>query len=293
MKQIFKKTYQGYILYGFLLTICLLYFCFPSDAFRDYFIKAVSSTNPQVMVSIEEVRPSLLLGVILLNSRFSLKTNPKEPLFSLKKIAIRKGIWPLLTGKSKYNFNIRVRDGEVEGFFQTKENKNVNFVNTSFEFQNISIDDFSYLSNLIGLNTRGTANGKVTLEGQTDTLLRGTGNARLKITKGTVALEDPLFNLETINFEELLIKLALKDNKIELTHFKINGKELQGTLTGVIRLNHDFMNSRLDLEGTVKLLSASFFNRENGSDTDEFRQDPLELPFKVRGTIEKPEYNFS
>ncbi len=91
MKFQLKKTYQGYILYGILLTVSLLYFYFPSDTFRDYFIKAVSSANPQVMVSVENVRPSLLLGVNLFNTRVSLQTNPDMQLFSAKRITIRPG----------------------------------------------------------------------------------------------------------------------------------------------------------------------------------------------------------
>lgn len=294
MKITLKKTYQGYIFYGILLTLCLLYFGFPSDTFRDYFIKAVSRANPQVMVSIEDIRPSLTLGVILLNTRFSLQTNPHVLLFSAKRITIRPGIWSFLTGNLRYNFNCLTNDGEIEGFFQCKKNDNENILNSSFELKDILIDDFNYLSTLIGHNSRGTVNGTVTLKGQTNILLKGTGKANLKISDGTVALKKPLFDLETINFDELLVKLALKNQQIKVTHFKLKGKELQGTLSGDIRLNRNFMNSRLDLDGTIKLLTASFFKYDKGElDTNGFIQNPLELLFEISGTIEKPEYNFS
>ncbi len=291
---ILKKTYQWYTLYGILLTVCLLYFCFPSDVFRDNFIKAVCSANPQVMVSVEDVRPSLLLGVILLNTRFSLQANPDRELFSAKRITIRPGIWSLLTGKSRYNFSCRMYDGEIEGFFHFNENNNENLFDTSFKLKDIPIHDFNYLSALIGQHSTGTVNGTVTLEGQTHMLLQGTGSANLKISEGMVELKEPLFDIETINFDEVLVKLSLKKQQIKLTHFKLKGKEIQGTLSGDIRLNRNFMNSLLDLDGTIKLHTAYLFKDfKGGSDTNGFPQDPLELLFKVSGTIEKPEYNFS
>ncbi len=246
------------------------------------------------MVSVENVRPSLLLGVALLNTRISLQTNPDMQLFSAKRITIRPGIWSLLTGTSCYNFNGRIYDGEIEGFFQLKENNNENLFDTSIELKDILIDDFNYLSCLIGHNSRAKINGTVMLKGQTNMLLQSTGKASLKISAGTVALKEPLFDLETIDFDELQVKLTLKTQRIELTHFKLKGKGIQGTLSGFIRLNRDFMNSRLDLDGTVKLLTVSLFGHDNGaSNAKTFQQDPLELPFKVRGTIERPQYNFS
>jgi len=290
---IIKKTYQWYILYGILLTVCFLYICFPSDTFRDHFIKAVRSANPQIMVSVKDVRPSLLLGVVLLDTRFSLQKNPHRQLFSAESITIRPGIWSWLTGGSRYNFNCRKYEGEIEGFFQFKED-NKNLFDTSFKLTDIPLDDFHYLSTVFGHDSTGTVNGTVTLEGQPNMLLQGTGTANLKILEGTVVLKEPLFDLKTINFDEILVKLSLKKQKIELAHFKLKGKEIQGTLSGDIILSRNFWNSRLDLDGSIHLQPGSLFNYKKGEPgISEFMQDPLELLFKVSGTIEKPIYKFS
>ena len=275
------------------MTVCLLYFCFPSDTFRDYFIKTVSNVNPKVLVSVEDVRPSLALGVKILNAELSSKTNPEMQLFSAEKITIRPRIGSFFGSKSSYRFNCKGYGGNIKGNFQYDKNSLEPPLDASITLEDIYIDDLIWLSTLTGYNPKGTLNGTVTLERQTNLLTHGTGEANLKISDGSVALKEPFLDLESINFDEIQVKLALKNRNIELSHFKMRGQEIQGTLSGTIRLNGDFMKSRLELDGNIELLEALFNRNKEDSDKKAFMQGPLKLPFKITGTIEAPEFNFS
>jgi type II secretion system protein N len=293
MEKILKNTYQWYILYGILLTVCLLYFCFPSDTFRDYFIKTVSSVNPQVLVSIEDVRPSLALGVTFLNAELSPRTDPEIQFFSAERITIRPGIGSFFGSKSNYGFSCQGHGGKIKGTFQFEKNSLETPFDASITLEDIYIDDFIWLSTLTGYNPKGTLNGTITLERQSNLLTHGTGEANLRISDGSVALKEPFLDLETINFDEIQVKLALKNRSIELSHFKMRGQEIRGTLSGTIRLNRDFLKSRLELDGNIELLEAVFNRNEEDSDNKAFMQGPVKLPFKITGTIEAPEFNFS
>jgi type II secretion system protein N len=293
MEKILKNTYQWYILYGILLTACLLYFCFPSDTFRDYFIKTVSSTNPQVLVSVEDVRPSLALGVKFLNAELSPRTNPEIQLFSAESITIKPGIGSFFGGKSSYRFDCQGYGGNIKGTFQFEKNNLETPLDASITLEDIYIDDFIWLSTLTGYNPKGTLNGTITLERQSNLLIHGTGEANLKISDGSVALKEPFLDFESINFDEIQVKLALKNRNIELSHFNMRGQEIQGTLSGTIRLNRDFLKSRLELDGNIELLEAVFNRNKEDSDKNAFMQGSVKLPFKITGTIEAPEFKFS
>ena len=115
----------------------------------------------------------------------------------------------------------------------------------------------------------------------------------MKISDGSVALKEPFLDLESINFDEIQVKLALKNRNIELSHFNMRGQEIRGTLSGTIRLNRDFLKSRLELGGNIELLEAVFNRNKEDSDKKAFMQGPVKLPFKITGTIEAPEFKFS
>jgi len=293
MGKIIKKTYQGYILYGILLTVCLLYFCFPSNTFRDYFTKTVSSISPQVLVSVEDVRPSLALGVKFLNAKVSPRTNPEMQFFSAESITFSPRIGSFFGSKSSYLFNCQSYGGNIKGTFQFEKNNPETPFDASITLENIYIENLIWLSTPTEYNPKGTLSGTVTLEKQTNSLTHGTGEANLKISNGSVALKEPFLDLESINFDEIQVKLALKNRNIELSHFKMRGQEIQGTLSGTIRLNREFLKSRLELDGNIELQKAMFNRNSENSDKNVLMQGNLKLPFKITGTIEMPKFNFS
>ena len=67
---------------------------------------------------------------------------------------------------------------------------------------------------------------------------------------------------------------------------------MQGTLTGTVRLNREFVKSRLDLNGTVAF-HKTLFSRDTGPLETESPEKAFMLPFAISGTIEDPEYRFS
>ena len=292
MKKILKKTYQWYLLYGVLLTSFLLYFCFPSDALKDYFINTVGSVNPHLLVSVEDARPSLALGVTFLNARFSPKTNPDILLFKAEKITIRPNLGFIWGKGYTYSFNCQGYGGKIEGKICFKENIRAYPVDVMVNLKNIHLETSDYVAELIGHDSKGVVSGIITLKGQPNSLLNGTGKAEFTILNGRVPLREPLFNLESVDFDELQVKLVLKNRQMAISQLKLTGQEIQGKLSGTIRLNRDLVKSRLDLDGTLAF-QKTLFSRDTGSFESESAEKPLMLPFTIYGTIEDPEYRIS
>ena len=292
MKKLLKKTYPWYLLCGVLLTACLLYFCFPAEIFKNYFINKVSSINPHILVSIEDARPSFTLGVTFLNARFSPKTNPDILLFKAEKITIRPDMGSIFGERPSYSFNCHGYGGKIKGRICFTESIGTHPFDVMANLKDIHLNACEYFAGLIGRDSKGVLSGTITLEGQANSLINGTGEAALKISNGSVPLRKPLFNLESIDFDELQVKLVLKNRQMAISQLKLEGRKMQGSLTGTIRLNRAFVKSRLDLDGTVAF-HKTLFSRDTGSLETESPEKALKLPFAISGTIEDPEYRFS
>ena len=55
-----KKKWVGYVIFGILLTLVLLYYRFPSEAIQGFLQARVEKINPQLALSMEKVSPSYL-----------------------------------------------------------------------------------------------------------------------------------------------------------------------------------------------------------------------------------------
>ena len=91
-----NKKWLGYILFTILLTTGLLYYCFPSDAFRNYLQATAERINSQYLLSVEKVSPTFPPGFSLRKTQLSLKINPDAGLFVADSLVIRPEIWSFL-----------------------------------------------------------------------------------------------------------------------------------------------------------------------------------------------------
>ncbi len=103
-------------------------------------------------------------------------------------------------------------------------------------------------------------------------------------------------DVEAIEFDEILIKLALQNQRVDLNHVELKGREISGTLSGTINLKKDLLKSSLDLSGSIEPF-ADFFKSLTGTrDTMKLFQQRLKrgrLLFTIRGTISNPRMRFT
>ncbi|OPX34956.1 MAG: type II secretion system protein GspN [Desulfobacteraceae bacterium 4484_190.2] len=291
IRSIFKhKKCLGYILYGILLMIVLLYYRFPSDALEDYLQSTADEINPRYHVLVGKVRPSLPFGMKFLKARVSL--------FMAESLLIRPGLWSFLKGESKYLFDCLAYGGDIKGSVHFSDNggeASERPFTTSIELSDIRINDYEYLFTLIGRNVKGILGGIITYSGQGSLLINGTGEANLRISNGSVELLQPIFSLESVSFDDVRIKMILEKTKIKLTRVELKGREIKGTLSGTIGLKQNISNSRLALRGSIEPLEG-FFKSENGAPRImklfKRRLRKGKLSFVVRGTPADPKIRF-
>jgi type II secretion system protein N len=298
MKQMIwkKKKWFGYTLYVIVLTVALLYYRFPSDLFLDYLQTTAQRIDPGLHLSIKDVSPSFPFGLKCIQSELSPREGSDKAIFKASSLFVRPEVWSFVQGKFRYHFECLAYDGSLRGSILFMEKNFGAPFTTAIEVKDIIVGNNALLQGAIGRYLEGILSGTITYKGQNWYLRDGEGRADLRLTKGRVELLQPILNLEAIEFDEILIKLALQNQRVDLNRVELKGREINGTLSGTINLKKDLLKSSLDLSGSIEPF-ADFFKSLTGTrDTMKLFQKRLKrgrLLFTIRGTISNPRMRFT
>lgn len=299
MKQLIlnNKKWIGYTLYCIFLVAAFLYLLFPKDALNNYIQSAAGKYYPGLIITSKKLSLSFPLGLNLFQTAVSTEENPERLIFKADKISLRPRLWSLFKKSSEYYFDCTAYNGNLKGnTIINKDDTNTSF-SSSIEFQDIRIDKNSPVPSIISDRLEeGTFKGTITYEGGNDiSLTQGSGEAVLTITEGLVKLAEPVFTLTAVDFDEILLSLSLKKQKLSVSQAELKGDKMIGNASGTINLNSDFMESRLNLKGEVEPMAALFQNVPGAADAVNLIKKSLKdgkLPFSLKGTIKNPQINF-
>ncbi len=291
-----KRKVFLYGLYGLLLTLGLLYYRFPSDVVRDYLQAAVTRELPLILFSVEKVDPILPPGLKLLNLKLTPRGRPGQVLFRSTSLSIRPELLALFRGETKYAFDSQVYGGRVQGTLHLMGNdRNAPFV-TSIHLKDIDIARSAYLQSLVGQKIGGILGGTLRYDKRSNLLIDGTGEADLRVTEGSVVLSEPILTFDKVKFSELSIRMALKDQRIDLTQVALKGREVQGTLSGTIGLRRELPDCTLDLRGKIEPLAGFLQGIGGDQNTMQFLKQYLKMgsrSFVIHGTLGRPIFRFT
>ncbi len=289
-----NRMWVAYTLYAIMLTLGLLYLLFPSRDVKTYLEARAEDSGIPVHVTIGDVSPSLAFGLNLWETEFSQQASPDKTLVKADRLFVRPGLWSYFQGKMKVCFDGRLNDGSLEGCVQFNENDPATPFSTSMTLRHILLGESESLSDLIGRHVEGSLGGSFTYDGKIDSLMEGAGVADFRLSNGQVELQQPVLSFNAIDFDEVWVKLTLKKRRIDLTHVELKGPNIYGTLTGTISVRREFMDSGLNLKGTVDPSPSFFEGSEGASVTVRLLGQSLgegPVSFRVRGTLKNPRFD--
>jgi type II secretion system protein N len=297
MKQFIQKNRKwfGYVLYAVLITAGLLYFRFPAEAIKDYLETKGERSNAPYSLSIGQVSPSLPFGLKLLETQVSQSANPNKIIFQADRLSIRPTIRTLLRGKLKFCFEGLAYDGVLRGCADFSEKKLQAPLSASISLDQVHMGQFDF-PRLIGRHVEGSLDGTLTYNGRSNFLIEGSGEADLRLSDGRLELLQPILSLDSIDFNQVTVKMALQNQKINLTQVALEGPQMRGTLSGIITLRKEIGKSRLDLRGTIEPYSDFFKSLPGTLDIVKLFKRRLKrgtLSFIVRGTLTEPSIQFT
>lgn len=288
-----NKKYIYYVLYSVILLIVLLYFRFPSGAFKEYLRANINSISPENILLIRDVKPAFPVGISLVDTRFSRRANPDIRYFTADSITVRPQIWSFLLGRLKFDFLCNVNKGLVEGNICFIEKKIGSPFKSSIEFKSIKIAEASSLSSLIECDLNGKLDGALKYSSEDEKFLNGTGEAEFNIKDGRIAFFQPIPIFDSIEFDDLSVRCLMEKRKLRLNHFEFLGQEMAGTLSGEIRLNNDISKSAVNIKGSIELSPEFFKNRKDSSAFFAYFRQRMKngrLSFMLTGNIGEPRF---
>ena len=289
-----NKIWLAYTLYAILLTLGLLYILFPSRDVKDYLEARAEDSSIPAHISIGDVSPSLAFGLILRATELSHQSAPDKILLRADRLFVRPGLWSYLQGAMRFCFDGRLNDGSLEGCVQFNENDSDTPFSTSMTLKDIRMEKFENLTNMIGHHMEGSLGGSFAYDGEIESLMEGAGEADFRLSNGRIELQQPVLSFDAIDFDEVWVKLTLKKRRIDLTHVELKGPNIYGTLTGTISIRREFMDSGLNLKGTVDPSEGFFEGSEGASVTVRLLEQSLgdgPISFRVRGTLKNRRFD--
>ena len=290
-----SRKWIWYTLYGVLLTIILLYYRFPDDAFEDYVQGRLRSVSSDLLFSFDGVSLSFPPGVNLNAARISTAQRPEKVIALAESLSIRPKVWSLLKGDPEYRIESRAYGGDIAGSIRIIKKGTGTTFSASIELNSIHLDDRYPLPDIVSSNLKGILSGLITYSGIDRSLIKGTGEASLSLLNGSLVLTPPILRLKNIDFREIQLKMALNNQRLSLSSGDLKGKDVLAEASGSISLNKELMESRINLRGTLEPLADLFKDIPDSREAVRFFKKNLKdgkLPFRILGTMSEPRIQF-
>ena len=297
MKQFVQnnRKWLGYVLYAVIITALLLYLRFPSEVIKDYLETRNDRSNSPFALSVGQVSLSLPFGLKLQETQVSNRANHNKVIFRADRLSIRPIIGTLLGGKLKLCFEGIAYDGILKGCAKFDEKRLQAPFSATIALKGIRMGKYD-LRGLMGRHMEGRLDGNVAYDAKSNLLIEGSGEADLRLSDGRLQLLQPILSLDSIDFKQVSIKMALQGRKISLRQVALEGPQLRGTLSGIISLQKEIGKSRLDLRGTLEPFADFFKSLPGTRNMVKLFQRRLKrgtLSFIIRGTLTEPSIQFT
>ena len=270
-------------MYIIVVTALFIYYLFPSDAVKKYIAFNLNRANPELNITIDNIKPVFPPGLRLYNVSLYRLSNL---LLEAKQIKITPGLLSLFRPKTTFFFKAEAYEGLLEGRADIMANK----LMINADLSGVRTKDMSVVQNLSNRKISGMLSGKVTYTGNRE--FAGTVNAKLTLSNCEVELLTPVFNLESFSFESIVAEVAMNNQKIQINECIIKGDQADGMISGSVNLKNPLGKSVLDLTGTIKPHHLLINNLQKSFPVKSLlKTGKSGLPIRLYGTIDQPGFS--
>ena len=277
-----KTKRIGYGVYIISIGLFFLYTLFPTEALTAYLANQLSGGRPDLTVTIDRVKPLLPPGLKLQPLRYAFNG---QPLFEFSQMSIWPELLAIFKSGSVYTFEGSAYGGRVAGEIGPFDADTGEPLGLDARLSAFQIERIPALGRVVPQKLTGRLDGK---------LNKGDGrqlNANLTAAKVGVQLRVPLFGLKVLNFETVTAELSFDGQRVALKQCIFKGSEMDGNLSGAVRLDGPGSAPTLNLKGTVSPHHAFLAKIENSLPAKMLKGKDT-IGFKLTGSIHSPSISF-
>ena len=287
-----NKKWLGYTLYVVLVGLLLLYFLFPVQAFEDVVDNSVSRITPELGFKAVKISPSLPPGLSIGGGKIFLRNTAGPAVFAADSMHIRPQVLKLFSGKYNVKLSGTAYKGDINGTFRLGDEDGKTFESELF-FKELDIGAYELLAEKLQHKLTGMFSGNVVFSGDSAND-SGNGRADLKLTDGQLLFKNPIFGIDSVDLQNIVLELELQNRKVTIVKGELTGPELNAALAGSIQLQPDVKNSQLNLKGTLEPLPE--FYRKYPEIRELLKSMKKRVKrgqyfFAVTGTLEQPRFS--
>ncbi|MGD9082128.1 MAG: type II secretion system protein GspN [Desulfobacterales bacterium] len=275
-----------YFLFIIGATAFFIYFLFPSDKIKSFITVHVNKTYPGINIAVDHVKPAFPPGLRLYDVKFY---HTHDPLFRMEQIKIAPGLLSLFRSKINFSFKARAYTGTLEGRGELTKNRPEVMIDG--KLSGIRIKEISAVKDVLGRNISGVLDGDFTYRNKNE--FGNNLKAELIISNGQIELLTPLLQLESLTFKKITADLAIKNMNLNIKKCRINGDQMDGSISGSIILKNTPGQSYLKLSGTIK--PHPLFTEKLGNDLPTnllpkkiFGKNGIHI--RIYGTLDNPRF---
>ncbi len=278
-----------YALYTLGVTGLFLYILFPSDSVRSYVGYQVNQADPTLEMTIDSVAPALPPGLTL---RSALLLRNSEPVAGASRMTVTPALTTLFGPEIALTFRGDAYGGGLKGALvldRSRQRPDPPVRSLEANLAGIQVGQLHALEQVPDYTLSGTLNAAVSYQ-RTDT--GETGDIRLAVSDLTVRPRTPLFNITDVTFNQVQAEAILSPGRrLEIRKCSLAGPQVNGVLSGAIRIADDPAKSRLDLAGSLKPHPGFLADIGKGFPASLLLKNRSEISFRIRGTFEDPAFS--
>ncbi|MGA1863535.1 MAG: type II secretion system protein GspN [bacterium] len=246
-----KKWILFFIIYTLSAFMIFTYILFPTQMLEKKIKRTLSQNFPgEVLIKDISFKLPANLKMKRLELTFSNESKGNKPLsINIDEIKAAPDFYKILKGKLGIRGELLIGDGIVKADIdQNLFGSPVRYLTGSIK--NISIQDFPFLSQQLGMHVTGLLEGEIEAEWPNKDILKSDGTWSFDIEGGRVIPKQfPAFSFETIHGKGLI-----KEENIHINRIEIQGEDLSLTATGKVKLAQQIKDFFVDTQVGLKVL---------------------------------------
>ncbi|MBF0526983.1 MAG: type II secretion system protein GspN, partial [Deltaproteobacteria bacterium] len=245
----------GFILFGLILFMVLVYYRFPYNRLTAYLLDRVNEDG-RVNVTVETLKPTRPINFVLKKTVVQLPVGKAlVPISEPRDIDVQVGLWPLLSRRLNVGFSGNIFSGNISG--QINTDMALSDLSARIDSRGMDLSQSPYLQAAADIGVTGKLSGGGIYQGTQD-WVTGTGKVQFSLEDGVLTRLSRLqIPMDTVPFKNIKVTLALDKGRIVVSDFSIKSDQLTAEAGGIILPAQPLVNSSLDLKVTLVMGPAS------------------------------------
>lgn len=236
-----------YTLYALSAVVFFLFFLFPGESVKKVFIGHIEREFPPYQLRIDVLKPEFPPGIQL--SGLSLMDKDEALLVSVKEMRLFPGLSRLIRGQILVRFHGTAYEGTFSGDLDCGKGGWDQAERVAVAFANLKIKETALKAIQGSPLISGILDGNVTYSQAEKT--PGTIDATLSLTNAALVFPAVSETLAPIAFETVDAAFSIERQTLNFRQFVFAGPQLEGAITGTVRLldpaGKSNLNLRLDI----------------------------------------------